>query len=67
MHMHRLERIWLMIGSGALVVFLLVIGVNAFAMGHTPPSDRDILDPTKVDLTEPFDKPGLKKIGEKRI
>ncbi|WP_226656060.1 cytochrome c oxidase subunit II [Pseudalkalibacillus hwajinpoensis] len=64
MHMHKLERLWLMIGSGALIVFLLVIGVNAFAMGHTPPSDSNILDPTQVDLTAPFDDPGLKKIGD---
>ncbi|WP_270179694.1 cytochrome c oxidase subunit II [Alkalihalobacillus sp. CinArs1] len=64
MHIHKFEKIWLIVGSGTLVVFLLIIGINAFAMGHTPPSDDEILDPQEVDITAPFDEPGLKKIGE---
>ncbi|TLS38984.1 cytochrome c oxidase subunit II [Pseudalkalibacillus caeni] len=64
MHLHKFEKLWLIVGSGALVVFLLIIGINAFAMGHTPPSDNSTLDPKQVDQTAPFDQPGLKKIGE---
>lgn len=66
MHLHRLERIWLTIGISLLVVFLAVLGIGAFAMGLEPPSShgRGALDPTTVDQTAPFDKPGLKKIGD---
>jgi cytochrome c oxidase subunit 2 len=62
--MHKLEKIWLIIGVGTLVVFLTIIGVGAFAHGNEPPSDLTILDPQKVDETPPFNEPGLKKIGE---
>lgn len=64
MHMHKYEKIWLIFGSASLVLFLLIIGVSAFAMGQQPPSDLTKLDPQKVKETAPFDEPGLKKIGE---
>jgi len=47
-----------------LAVFLLVIGIGAFAMGMQPPGHRHAIDPTKVYETPPFDRPGLEKIGE---
>lgn len=61
MHIHRLEKIWLIFGAVMLGVFLTIIGVSAFASGNQPPSDATLIDPTKVDQTKPFDKPGLKK------
>ncbi|WP_243293006.1 cytochrome c oxidase subunit II [Bacillus sp. FJAT-47783] len=64
MHMHKLEKIWLMIGVGTLILFLTIVGIGAFAHGNEPPSDLATLDPEKVDVTPPFDEPGLKKIGE---
>jgi cytochrome c oxidase subunit 2 len=64
MHVHRYEKIWLMFGGGLIVLFLLITGFNAFANGMHPPSHVQTIDPTKVDQTPPFDKPGLKKIGE---
>ena len=66
MHIHKLERMWLVIGIGMLVVFLLVVGVGAFAMGMQPPHSghHASIDPTKVSETPPFDNPGLKKISE---
>ncbi|MCA0986471.1 cytochrome c oxidase subunit II [Guptibacillus algicola] len=64
MHFHKFEKIWLIVGSGTLIVFLLIIGINAFAMGHTPPSEDEILNPREVDTTPPFDEPGLKKVSE---
>ena len=66
MHIHKYEKIWLIIGIGMLVVFLAVVGVGAFAMGMQPPHSghHDSIDPTKVDVTAPFDNPGLKKISE---
>ncbi|ALS28120.1 subunit 2 of cytochrome c oxidase [Paenibacillus sp. 32O-W] len=66
MHIHRLEKIWLLIGFSMLVIFLGVIGVGAFALGMQPPTGHhQAIDPDKVDETPPFDRPGLEKIGEK--
>ncbi len=64
MHIHRLEKAWLGIGIGMLVLFLAITGVNAFTMGGHPPTGHHKIDPAKVNETAPFDKPGLKKIGD---
>jgi cytochrome c oxidase subunit II len=66
MHIHRLEKIWLVFGTSMLFVFLLVLGIGTFALGVEPPSHHEPIDPAKVAETAPFDKPGLKQIGEKR-
>jgi cytochrome c oxidase subunit 2 len=63
--MHKFEKIWLIFGFGALLVFLTVIGVSAFYLGNQPPSCLATIDPEKVDTTAPFDKPGLKKVEGK--
>ena len=66
MHVHRLEKIWLTIGVGMLVIFLLVLGVLGFSMGAATPSEhRHTIDPTKVSQTPPFDNPGLIQLGDK--
>lgn len=64
MHIHRLEKIWLTFGGAVIIAFIIALFVNAFAMGMTPPSDLQTVDPTKIDQTAPFDKPGLHKIGD---
>lgn len=65
MHIHRTEKIWLVIGGAIVVAFIVALFVNAFAMGMTPPSDLQTIDPKKIDQTAPFDKPGLRKVGDK--
>ncbi|KOP83176.1 cytochrome c oxidase subunit II [Cytobacillus solani] len=65
MHMHKFEKIWLIFGFGALLVFLTVIGVSAFYLGNQPPSCLATIDPEKVDTTAPFNEPGLKKVEGK--
>jgi cytochrome c oxidase subunit II len=65
MHMHKFEKIWLIFGIGALVVFLSVVGVSAFYLGNKPPSCLTTIDPKKVDTEAPFDKPGLNKVEGK--
>lgn len=66
MHIHRLEKIWLIFGISMLGIFLTVVGVGAFALGMEPPGDhRHTADPEKLSTTAPFDKPGLKQIGDK--
>lgn len=65
MHLHRYEKIWLLLGGAALALFTVLLAVNAFAMGMAPPSDLQVIDPQKVSETPPFDKPGLKQITDK--
>ncbi|MFZ3590535.1 cytochrome c oxidase subunit II [Bacillus sp. DJP31] len=64
MHLHKYEKIWLMLGGATIVIFLSIIGFTAFAMDHIPPSDLTIIDPELVDQTPPFNEPGLKQIGD---
>ena len=64
MHLHKYEKIWLVFGFGMLCTFLVILGVNAFAMNKMPPSDLRTLDVSKLDETPPFDKPGLVKIDD---
>jgi cytochrome c oxidase subunit II len=65
MHMHKFEKIWLAFGIGALVVFLVTIGVSAFYLGNKPPSCLTTINPEKVNQTKPFTEPGLHKVEGK--
>lgn len=64
MHLHKYEKVWLFFGSMILVVFLVIVGVTAFAQGQTPAGGMDIIDPEKVYETAPFDNVGVKQIDE---
>ncbi|HAQ07724.1 MAG TPA: cytochrome C oxidase subunit II [Bacillus bacterium] len=63
--MHRSEKIWLALSFGMIIGFMLITGYQTFALEMGPPSHGERIDPQKVDETAPFDKPGIKKIGEK--
>ncbi|MED3622640.1 cytochrome c oxidase subunit II [Neobacillus thermocopriae] len=62
--MHRDEKIWLTLSFGMIMIFMLITGYQAFALEMGPPSNMETIDPTKVDQTAPFDKPGVKQVGE---
>lgn len=64
MHMHRYEKIWLTFGVGALIIFLIVLGFYNFAKGHDAPEGLQKIDPQLVNVTPPFDNPGVKQIDE---
>ena len=64
MHIHKYERWWMTFGFGMLAVFLCVIGFAAFADNINPPTGTVAIDPTKVAQTQPFDKPGLRKMPD---
>lgn len=64
MHVHRLERIWIGLCVGTLVVFLGLLGAAAISQGLIPPSHLQSIDPTKVSSTPPFDNPGLRKLPD---
>lgn len=53
-----------MFGLALLIVFLAILGVSAFVSGNQPASDADLIDPTKISQTAPFDKPGVNKIDD---
>lgn len=64
MNMHRYEKIWLIFGTATLLLFLIIVGFSAFYMGNQPPSHTETVDPEEVREIEPFNEPGLKKIGD---
>lgn len=64
MNMHKYEKIWLYIGSGTLLFFLIVVGISAFYMGNKPPSCAVTLDPERVREHQLFKEPGLTEIGD---
>jgi cytochrome c oxidase subunit 2 len=64
MHTHRLERLWLGIGVGMLVVFLATLATAAIVDGFVPPSNVQSIDPAKVASTPPFNHPGLHKLAD---
>jgi cytochrome c oxidase subunit 2 len=63
-HIHRLEKIWLWFGVGILAVFLATVTTAAVVDGFVPPSHVQSIDPAKVSVTPPFDKPGLHKLAD---
>ncbi|HJV47381.1 MAG TPA: cytochrome c oxidase subunit II [Bacillota bacterium] len=66
MHIHKLEKIWLILGMGCMFIFLSITGIQFFFVGHHNQASAQsvVLDPQKVEQTPPFDQPGLKKIGD---
>lgn len=62
--MHKSEKIWLTLSFGMIMGFMILTGYQSFALGMAPPTGMETLDPQKVDQTPPFDKPGVKQIGE---
>jgi cytochrome c oxidase subunit II len=64
MHIHRLERIWIGLCVGTLMVFLGLLGAAAISQGLIPPSHLQPIDPTKVSSTPPFDNPSLRKLPD---
>ncbi|MEI5907251.1 cytochrome c oxidase subunit II [Bacillus spongiae] len=65
MHMHRYEKWWLIVGTGSLVLFLVILGISSFHQGHEPPSAKAFIDPERVEERAPFNDPGLKKVEGK--
>ncbi len=64
MKQHRTEKVWLTASFGMIMIFMLITGYQTFAMGMGMPSHKETIDSQKVDQTAPFDKPGVKQIGD---
>ena len=64
MKIPKMEEFWLIIGIAIIVLSMAVTGYQAFALGFAPPSGMETIDPQRVDVTAPFDKPGVYEVGE---
>lgn len=64
MHVPRLERAWIAIGIATMAAFFVVLVTLAIAANLNPPSHGTTIDPTRVSQTPPFDKPGLRQVGD---
>src|SRR5699024_1143645 len=59
MHMHKYEKIWLVIGIASLVAFLAILAYGAFWKGTHPQSAMETLDPENVEASEHFQEDNL--------
>jgi cytochrome c oxidase subunit 2 len=62
-HLPRYERIWLLLGVGSIIVFLLVLGVLGVSLGLNPPGHMRTIAAEEVKKSAPFNKPELTQIG----
>lgn len=64
MKMHRFEEIWLVFAVIIIVGSMVITGYQGFAMGMSPPSHKEVIDPENVENTAPFDEPGVYEVGD---
>lgn len=64
MHIHRYEKLWLIIGTVILAIFLGILFVQTFFLEMGPPSHAEMIDPQTVHESEIFADAGLKEIGD---
>lgn len=64
MRMPKQEEIWLVISVAVLVLSMVFTGYQTFALGMGPPSEKETLDPQKVDEHPVFSEPGVYEVGE---
>lgn len=66
MKMHRYEEIWLVFAAAIIIISMIITGYQAFAYDMAPPSSKEILDPQEVDITKPFNEPGVFEVGDNK-
>src|SRR5690606_13971314 len=64
MHIHRYEKLWLIIGTVILAIFLGILFVQTFFLEMGPPSHAEMIDPQTVRESEIFADAGLKETGD---
>lgn len=63
--MHKSEKVWLILSFGMMMLFMIGTGYQAFSMTTAPPpGGLQTVDSQKLDVTPPFDQPGIRQIGE---
>lgn len=66
MKMHRYEEIWLVLAVAVLVISMVVTGYQTFALGMGPPSNKETIDPQKVDEHHLFSEPGVYEVADNK-
>jgi cytochrome c oxidase subunit 2 len=66
MHVHRYERIILAITVGFLVLAAAALVYSVLIEHHRLPGPVQVVDPTLIRQTAPFDNPGLTQTGPSR-
>lgn len=66
MKVHRYEKAFLGLGGVLLVACAGVLTYATLGMGFHLPGHEGQLDPKQVYTTPPFDKPGVRQLGENR-
>ena len=66
MNAKQYEQAFLAVSAIVLVVFLGALGISAWGMGVSVPTEAGEVVPARIDETPPFDDPGVKKQGPKR-
>jgi cytochrome c oxidase subunit 2 len=57
---HKFEKLWMVIGTASLVLFLVILGISAVHSGHTPAaSGIETINPDHVREDSRFKEPGL--------
>lgn len=69
MHIHPLERKWMLVASGVIGVFLIVILYSSLALHINPPGAMETVDSAQLHLSEEFaeDKLGVKTLPDGHI
>ncbi|MBP7694378.1 MAG: cytochrome c oxidase subunit II [Anaerolineales bacterium] len=65
LHIHPVERAWIMIGLGMLAVFAATVFISSFGYGFQLPVPAGIVDPALVATpgATNFGEPGLKELS----
>jgi cytochrome c oxidase subunit 2 len=66
MHIDRYEKLWLIIGTIILFIFLAILAVQTFFLEMGPPSHAEMVDPQTIRESEIFSNAKRKEIGENK-
>ncbi|SDK73300.1 MULTISPECIES: cytochrome c oxidase subunit II [Bacillales] len=64
MKMNKMEEIWMIVAIVIIVIAMSITGYQAFAMGMSPPSHKEHIDPQTVEEHPEFSEPGVYETGD---
>jgi cytochrome c oxidase subunit 2 len=63
LHIDPIERTWIMISMGVLIIFLIAVTIAGFAMGIQVPAPVARVNPNTVATEGQFANPGLRELA----
>jgi len=63
LHIDPLERTWILVSIGILIIFAIAVTIAGFAMGIQVPAPVARVDPKNVALEGEFANPGLRELA----